>query len=273
MDLKDFFSAAEARIDRWREMRAAGRAWETAVARGQSDERFHADAARLLSDVAALEDYWAYPGARLMGTVGEALTERNAGMFTRLVQKISAALLTGAYRHDSATWDPLEEREGRLPEVLPPDVQPGEATQQYFEVLVGTPSGTRGWERARNELRRLRRPEDTFTYEIVHVGSLEDGVLGAIFNTNVQAVVLYDGFQLHSRHDLPMMREFLQRHFPVDAAGLAPGALATTLARGVKNLRPELDVYLLTDRAVEQLAATDEMAPIRRMFHNVEELM
>jgi arginine decarboxylase len=273
MDMRDFFSAAEARTDRWRQMNAAGRAWEAAVAHGQPDERFHADAAQLLSEVTALEDYWAYPGSRLMATVGEALKERNAAMFARLVQKISTALLTGAYRHDTGAWDPLDEREGRMPEVLPPDVQPGEAAKPYFEVLVVTPNDPRGWERARNELRRLRRPEDPFTYEIVQVGSFEDGVLGTVFNTNVQAVVLYDGFQFRSRHDLPVMREFLLRHRSVDPAGLAPGALATALAQGVKNIRPELDVYLLTDRAVEQLAASEEVAPIRRMFHNVEELM
>jgi arginine decarboxylase len=273
MDLKDFFSAAEARTDRWRQLSAAARAWHAAVARGQSDEALHAEAGRLLAEVAVLEDYWAYPGPRLMATLAEALRERDAATFARAGQKISAALLTGAYRHDTAAWDPLEEREGRLPEVLPPDVQPGEAAKPYFEVLVVTPNDPRGWERARTELRRLRRPEDPFTYEIVQVGSFEDGVLGAVFNTNVEAVVLSDGFQFRSRHDLPVLRDFLLRHSAVDPASLAPGALATTLARAVKAIRPELDLYLLTDRAVEQLAGSDEVAPIRRMFHNIEELM
>jgi arginine/lysine/ornithine decarboxylase len=273
MDLKDFFSAAEARTDRWRQMSAAGRAWQAAVARGQSDEALQADVCRLLADVAVLEDYWAYPGSRIMATVGEALKERDAAVFARIVQKVSAALLTGAYRHDTAAWDPLEEREGRLPEVLPPDLQPGEPAKPYFEVLVVTPNDPRGWERARNELRRLRRPEDPFTYELVQVGSFEDGVLGAVFNTNVEAVVLYDGFPFRSRHDLPVMRDFLRRHSSVDTASLAPGALATTLASAIKHIRPELDLYLLTDRAVEQLAGTDEVAPLRRMFHNIEELM
>jgi hypothetical protein len=59
----------------------------------------------------------------------------------------------------------------------------------------------------------------------------------------------------------------------VDPATIAPGALATALAAAVKNVRPELDLYLLTDRAIEQIATTDEVAPIRRMFHNIEELM
>ena len=49
--------------------------------------------------------------------------------------------------------------------------------------------------------------------------------------------------------------------------------LATTLARLVKNYRPELDIYLLTDRAVEKIAGSEAVAPIRRIFHSVEEIM
>jgi len=56
-----------------------------------------------------------YPGPRLMATLGEAVEQRNAGVFARLVQKISAALLTGSYRYESAVWDPLQEGEGALP--------------------------------------------------------------------------------------------------------------------------------------------------------------
>ena len=109
MDLKDFFSAAEARIDRWCEMSSVGRAWESAIAQGQPADKLLAEAAQLLGDIGPLEGYWAYPGSRLMATVRESLGEANAGVFARLVQKISNSLLTGGYRHDSGAWDPLQE--------------------------------------------------------------------------------------------------------------------------------------------------------------------
>jgi arginine decarboxylase len=273
MDLADFFSASEARTDRWRQLNATGRAWDAAVAQGKPDKKLHAEAAQLFAEMSPLESYWAFPGSRLMATVGEAIEQRNAGVLTRLVQKISNALLTGAYRHDPAAWDPLQETEGQAGDLLPPELQQGEGHKPYFEALVVTPNDPSKWERARNELKRLRRQEDLFNYELVQVGSFEDGVIGTIFNHNIQAVVIYDGFPFHSRHDLPVLRDFLQRTLRVDPASIAPGALATTLARAIKNFRPELDIYLLTDRAVETLAGSDEVAPVRRMFHNVEELM
>ena len=273
MDLSHFFSAAEARTDRWRQMNAVARAWESAVTQRQNDQKYYADVVRIYAEIKPLEDYWAYPGPRLMSTVGEVIEERNAGVFSRIVQKISNALLTGSYRYESAAWDPLQEDEGQVPDVLPPDVQPGEAHKPYFEVLIVTPNDPSTWERGRKGLRRLRRQEDSFNYEVVQAGSFEDGVLGAIFNHNVQAVVIYDGFAFRSRHDLPLVREFLQRHLKIDPASIEPGVLATTLARIIKNIRPELDIYLLTDRAVEKLAGSGEVAPIRRIFHNIEEVM
>ncbi len=273
MDLSNFFSAAEARTDRWRQMNATGRAWESAVIQGQPDEKFHTEVAHLYEDIRPLEDYWAYPGTRLMATIGELIEERNSGAFSRIVQKVSSALLTGTYRYESAAWDPLQEEEGLVPEMLPPDIQPGEAHKPYFEVLIVTPSDPSTWERGRNALKRLRRPEDSFKYEVVNVGSFEDGMLGAIFNHNVQAVVIYDGFPFRSLHDLPLVREFLQRHLRIDPASIEPGVLATTLARVIKDIRPELDIYLLTDRAVEKLAGSEEVAQIRRIFYNIEEVM
>ena len=213
MDLKDFFSAAEARIDRWSEMNSVGRALEAAIAQGQAVDQLHAQAAELLAEISPLESYWAYPGSRLMATVRESLGEANAGVFARLVQKISNSLLTGGYRHDSGAWDPLQESESRPLDVLPPDGQTGDSRKPYFEVLVVTPNDPSTWERARNDLKRLRRPEDTFHYEIVQVGSFEDGVIGTIFNHNVQAVVIYDGFQFRSHHELTVMRDFLDAQF------------------------------------------------------------
>ena len=74
MDLKDFFSAAEARTDRWCEMNTVGRAWESAIAQGQPADKLQAQAAQLLGEISPLESYWAYPGSRLMAFLAIGLT-------------------------------------------------------------------------------------------------------------------------------------------------------------------------------------------------------
>ena len=46
-----------------------------------------------------------------------------------------------------------------------------------------------------------------------------------------------------------------------------------TLAKAMKKIRPEIDIYLLADREVAKLAGSDEATAIRRIFYDIEELM
>ena len=272
--LVEFFSAAEARFDRWRQLSAVVRAWQATPSRENTADALFSEAMVLFTEVAPLEAFFAYPGPRLMAVTEQALAERNAGVAVRLIQHISAALLSGAYRQDGAAWDPLQdEGAASMTDLLPPDMHAGNGQKPYFEALIVTPTDPAHWERARHDLKRLRRPDDAFTYEIVQVGTFEDAVLGTICNSNLQAVIIRDGFEYRSRHDVPVLRDFLRRHLHGADATTAPGALALALAQAVKRYRPELDIYLLTDRAVETLAGSEEAGPLRRIFHNVEELM
>ena len=91
-------------------------------------------------------------------------------------------------------------------------------------------------------------------YEPVLVGSFEDAMMGIIMNGKVEAVVIYDGIPVPSQHDVPLLRDFLTVHHQLDTSSLAPRDVGVTLARFIKRVRPELDIYLLTDREVEKLA-------------------
>src|SRR5512134_3408954 len=82
-DLAAIFAAAVNRTDQWRELHALSRAWATAE--GLQAESQRAEAARLLHSIIRLEQCWAYPGPRLLAAIGEAMAERDATTFVRLV--------------------------------------------------------------------------------------------------------------------------------------------------------------------------------------------
>ena len=271
MDLVDFFSAAEARLDRWRRLLRTARI--LAEAPGPDSERLREEAGRLLADVAPLEAFWAYPGPRLLGALRERIAVGDGMGVARLVQRISSALLSGNYRREPEAWDLSDEGEPSAPDRLPPALDQTGSHRPYFEVLIVSPAPPSTWNDHGHQLRRLRRAQDQFSYEPVFVGSFEDALLGVIMNSNVQAVVAYDGFALKSHHDLPVFREMLTRYANVDSGRGASQDHGTALARLVKRIRPELDFYLLSDREVERLAASDAAAPIRRIFYEVEELL
>ncbi|MDI9238588.1 aminotransferase class I/II-fold pyridoxal phosphate-dependent enzyme [Lysobacter sp. LF1] len=266
-DLSNVLVAASIRADQWRQLNATARQWAT-----QGNGKLRDACAGLLAHVQRIEHCWAYPGERLLGAVREALEDGDAPLFARLVQKVSSAILSGDYRRDEQAWDITEAPDRAVLDALPPDIT-GTQDKPYFEVLVVTPSDPGQWLRAKDEMRRMRRPDDAFQYAVVHVGSFEDAALAVMVNTDLQAVILVDGFSYNSRHDIPDLKEFLGRHLTIDKDEIKPGTLATSLAAQIREYRPELDLYLLSDRSPELLAGSDEAAPMRRVFHHVEEPM
>jgi len=273
-DLATVFAVAATRVDKWSDLHALSRAWATAAEQGLEAERLQADVSRSFASIARLEYCWAYPGSRLLKAISDAIAQRDAVALARLVQKVSGALLSGDYRRVDFAWDPAAEGDIRpLESALPPDVERSAAYKPYFEALIVTPTDPSNWERAREDMRRMYRTEDAFRYEVVQVGSFEDAALAVMANDNLQAVVIIDGFQYASRHDIPDLRAFLDRYLKIDQTSIAPGGLATALTRAIKKYRPELDVYLLSDRTVENMAGSDDLSLVRRVFHHVEEPM
>jgi len=249
--LSNVLVAASLRSEQWRQLNALARSWAGAptgkskVARDQC--------ADVLSAISRLEHCWAYPGERLLSALRSALDGGDSATFAKLARQISASMLSGDYRHDEQVWDPKDEGGHASFETLPPDVT-GKLEKPYFEVLVVTPSRPAQWPRSKDEMRRMRRSDDKFVYEAVHVGSFEDAALAVMVNNDIQAVVLVDGFGVSSSLDIPDLKDFIARHAESEPDETAIGTLSLALARRIKHYRPELDLYLLSDRSPELLA-------------------
>lgn len=266
--LNEFFSAAEARVDRWRTLNRIARALATDPS--PDIESLTIQASTLLEELQPLEDMNGYPGQHLMTQVHERFSERNWAGFSRLVRRISGALLSNSYRDENEAWLAEEEGEVRLPEFLPPSIGHGKSRRPYFEVLVVAAGDRSMWPDLRDKFRCMRRDEDDFVYETVVVGSFEDALLSAIFNYNLQSVVIVDGFDFSSQYTSTTLREIIARNTPT-GTGVSGEDMGSTLARVLRRLRPELDVFLTTDRDVGHLAGSDDAAPLRRIFYGAEE--
>jgi arginine decarboxylase len=276
VDLKDFFAASEAREDRWQQLSSVAEAWRKAAHRQESAESASShplqdEAASILQELEPLETFWAFPGLALLSTVREALTRGDVEAFARLTAQISRYLLGGAYRHDPNAQNLSEQGDGQAVQRAPAYFE-RDGHRPYFEVLVvrdGVLPEQR--ERARTEVRKLRRPEDAFNYELAYVSTFEDALVAVIFNYTLEAVVIYDHFPFRSKFGLPIFDQLLRRYVPEATDAGASTGLA--LAKWVKRIRPELDLYLLTDRAVEALATEPDLRHVRRLFYDVEEVM
>lgn len=269
------FSAGEARCDRWQDLAHTAQSLVARTSSGAATSEALAKAEALLKPLQEIETFHAYPGELLMAALKDALGRSDYASFSRLSTRIAKAIITGSYRRSANAWKVGEEAEGESGDRLMKDYfETGDLTKPYFEVLIvsddPTPEQIR---QGRAELRQLRRPEDPFVYEMVTVPSFEDGVIGTVLNADVQAVVIRDNFRFRSQFDAVNLRSYLEQHSTVEPGTLEPGDYGVALARVIAKFRPELDVYLILDGAVEKMASHLDSKNIKRIFYGIEDLM
>jgi arginine decarboxylase len=85
-------------------------------------------------------------------------------------------------------------------------------------------------------------------------------------------VVIRYGFPFASKNKLEILHRYLNRVGGEGLGDLEPEDYGTALAQVIAKIRPELDVYLVTDQAVEEIAG--KISGIcRRLFYNQEDYL
>jgi arginine decarboxylase len=261
--IDQFLLMHSSRLDSWRDITAAAEDWASGTAQRE-------DVETVVQAMEAVEGYHAYPGPNLLAALRDRIADDDAGGSARLARRISNALLTRAYRERPAEWDPrAEPGVDEVGDVMPPGLGETESRRPYFEVLFVSAQPTSRWPALVDEVRRLRRPEDSFVYEPVFVGSFEDAFCAAVINPSIISAVIPEGFTFRSRFEAPVLREVL------DTLGVKVdrNTSALRLAGALKRIRPELDVFILSERRVEELAGDPAADCVRRVFYAVEELL
>ena len=216
----------------------------------------------LLDVLGAIEGFWAFPGAQ---TVRELQRLFAAGKYNRLatvVSRANRALVTEAYRGGQA-WDMRSEDDAYERESHP--AKQFGSDRPYFEVLVVEDLTEEQESSLREELRRWRRPDDRFVYEIVVVPSFDEAVMATRLNFRLQACVVRRRFTHRSRQDSSLLAQLAGMDGADDLMERSPDDRAQVLARTLAKIRPELDLYLMTEISVEDLARLSHH--FRRIFH------
>jgi len=259
--IDQFLNGPGGRADDWRDLVEGAKVW----ARG--GDRANYDAA--LADLSVTEEFHGYPGLVLMAALREAAVAGDAGTSLSLATRITQALTTRSFRQHAGDWSLKDDGNGEAPDLVPTTFGQQAGRRPYFETLIVTGLSSSDWPALATEWRKLRRPVDAFVYEPVIVGSLEDAFCAVMLNPNIAAVIINEGFALRSRHNAAVLRPMMT------ASGLndESDASALRLAHIIKRVRPELDLYLMSNRDVEAMAGSPDANVVRRIFYSIEELL
>lgn len=265
--LSQYYNASLFRVDTWNRLKNVCQ--RLAEGRGRANDENRAG--ELVAQVAPMEDYFAFPGASCFQNIENLLQNQEFDDLFQIVNQIVGALMSESYRRKHLSLTPhASEFESSDDE----DDTPEERVRRrpYFETLIVDNLTPHQQRHQRDGLVNLRRDEDAFTYEPVFVPSFEDALIAVLFNQAIQSVVIRYGFRLYSVNDLPVLKRYLAQAQCTSLDDLEPQDYGIVLADVIAQVRPELDLYLVTDQSVEDIAGRVGEA-CRRVFYNREDFL
>ncbi|MGH3150281.1 MAG: hypothetical protein ACRDOB_06080, partial [Streptosporangiaceae bacterium] len=252
----------QVRNDAWSRLEESTSQLALACSQQRLVEQLTGTVAESLDVLGPIERFWAFPGLPAYQKVRRLFAAGKYDRCATVVARLNRALASDSYRGQA--WDVGIDDD--LHEADPRSADPARTEQPYFEVLVIEDMTEEQERTLREELRRWRRPDDQFTYEIVVVPSFDDALMAARLNFKLQACVVRTRFAHRSRHDTSSLRQFVSLLGSDDLMDHAPDERAQILARALARIRPELDLYLMTEISVEDLAGRLSHH-FRRIFH------
>ena len=267
----DSYSAFQLRSDRWNALREIV---EDLANNDQSASQRKArlrEARDLFDLLEPIEMYWAFPGVDAFHRMRRILEHKDIVDFSNAVRRVARALSSGAYRKRLVPlFGETEDAETFEEETALPSDE-SSLGRPYFEMLLVDNLTDHQIASLKANLHKVRRAEDPFVYEVVVVPSLEDALVAILFNHNIQAAVVRNGLTLKSAADRDVLSAYLDRIRKLASLDeLRPARYASETCRLIGQIRPEVDLYLVTDRSVEELATAD-LSGLQRVFYNQED--
>ena len=206
---------------------------------------------RIVESLTPIESYWAFPGGRVFGELCHWIEREELARAHQAARRIHRVLAARTYRHDANTLDSDHE----LPSQIETDSErQAQLARPYFEVLIVDEMSASEEDALRRRVQRKRSADDDFIFDVVVVPTFEDALIATLVNFNLQAVVIRHGFPFHSVNHNHMLRRFLDG-MDGKVEDMPEFERGPLLGRQIAQIRPELDLYLVTDVNVEAIAA------------------
>jgi len=269
--MSDYYSAIQLRSDRWSALREASVAL-TRAGKAKGSEAQIKKINTLFDSLAPIEAYWAFPGVQAFDHIRRQFEHQNYQDAAYAIQRVARGLATGAYRRRHVPLERGTETDDHEDEAIQ-SLEARALAKPYFEVMIVDDVNEHQERWLKSNFARMRRMEDPFHYETVVVPSLQDALIGVLFNHNIQAIVVRPGLIMESKIELSILTRYLNRAGGINMIeALSPEDYGPELCRLIARVRPELDAYLVTDRSVEDIAGLD-LGICRRVFYNQEDFL
>lgn len=217
-----------------------------------------------VDDLSEIERFWAFPGLDRLSALKSAAKRHEFGALSHVVDELVRLLVSRAYFYENPEHSVSDENEDVS--VAKPAVD-----AHYFEVLLVHDIDDGEQRELRNQLRALRISKDDFIYDVVVVKNFQDALMALNFNHNIQSCVIRYSFPFKTDGIPKHVRQFVSSWLTDASEARRHSTIGIYLGEKVAELRPELDVFLVTDLSVDKLP-NQALDTFRNIFYRQEDL-
>ena len=261
----NYYNIGQLRTDLWTEMKL--HAYDLARKRNSDDHEVEkAKMTRLLKKLREVEQYFAFPGNSTLNIITDFLKHDEFQILKNSIKEILKLLVSEDYRNDAETFSfasILKGKEER--QLLDPKIK-----RKYFEVLFVDNLSPKQEQVITKKLSDVRDPKDVFVYQLVYAKSFQDTLIALMANPNIQACVIRYEIPFRSKNANGILKPFLKQLLKDDLGKVPEYELGVLLGEAIRKLRPELDVYFVTDNAVNSLP-DNALKIFQRIFYRKED--
>ncbi|NQV52533.1 MAG: ornithine decarboxylase [Flavobacteriales bacterium] len=260
---REYYNVSEYRTKLWYALKDCADGYEQVSNQNEERADLLKTTCTAIKELEEIERYWAFPGMRRLNQLKEVLERGEYKAFTHAVHELVRMLVSRAYYHD-------------VPETLNSEIDEdgvfeSQKDPHYFEVLFVNDADDDDQEELRKQLRALRSKHDDFVYDIVAVRTFQEALLALNFNHNIQTCVVRYSFPFKSEGSLKNVRQFVASWLTETVEAKRSSTIGIYLGEKVRELRPELDLFLVTDLSVDKLPE-QALDHFRNIFYRQEDL-
>jgi len=262
------FNVAQLRIDLWNRLRSQLHVHKYGDL-SDKDEKKQKEALGLLDDLAIVEQYFSFPGEYRIQKLKEAIKRRGYSAASTTVNELVRQLVSESYRSNPRLLkeDPEDETHGHDSA----EQSRGGSKKNYFEIVFVDNLSKMEEHALRLKVGELREDDEHLVYDIIVQRSFQDALITLLFNYNIQAVVIRYAPSYISENIDTLLKPFLGHVLNLDYSAVPEEDLGPILGNVIKQFRPELDIYYVTDTALLQLKDST-VKNFRRIFYRKDDI-
>lgn len=262
-----YYSVGQLRLATWRDLKRESVSLVNST-KGSIEEQQHIQTVKnFLKDIKTIEQYFVYPGKIRLEKLCNAINKDEFVSLAHNILEINRQLVSDNYLNHP-TSSPLEENEQPREDLR--EFSSGQK-KNYFEVLFVEDLSTNDEAALHEKLDEIRDPREQFDYGFLVQPSFQDALIALLFNPNLQAAVIRYAPRYASTNISDLIKPYIQNVLKIDLESTPEYELGPLLGELVRQFRPELDTYYVTDTSLTDLKDST-LRQFSRIYYRKEDL-